>query len=79
MAEEGREPARQGLAIGKLLLPLGVIVGALGGQQALRSCTGLSGAAGWLLGAPAGAVLGLAAAFSLLVLLNAALRLMRRR
>ena len=79
MAAEDKPPARTGLAVGNLLLPLGVLAGALAGPQVLRGRTGLSTLTCWLLGAPAGAVIGLTTAFGLLVALNAALRLARRR
>ena len=75
----GPKPPRRGLAVGALLLPLGVIVGAVGGPQALRAHAGLSAPWCYLLGIPAGAVAGALAALVVLVLLNAALRLAGKR
>ena len=73
------KPPRRGLAVGALLLPLGVIVGTVAGPQALRAHGGLSALACYLLGVPAGGLLGLTAAFLILVLLNAAQRMAGKR
>jgi hypothetical protein len=75
----GPRPPRRGLAIGSLLLPLGVIAGTVGAPQVLRATTGLSALWCYLLGIPAGGIIGLVAAFAVLVLLNAALRMAGKR
>jgi len=73
------KPPRRGLAVGALLLPLGVIVGTVAGPQALRAHAGLSALWCYLLGIPAGAVVGALAALVVLVLLNAAQRMAGKR
>jgi hypothetical protein len=69
----------RGLAVGALVLPLGVIIGTVAGPQALRAMAGLSTVWCYLLGIPAGAVAGALAALVVLVLLNAAQRMAGKR
>jgi len=69
----------KGLAIGKFLLPLGLVGGMLAGAHLMREHSSFSTVPAWLLGGPLGALAGLMAAFVLLVTVNALLRLARKR
>lgn len=71
---------REGLAVGRVLMPLAVVAGACLVPAVLSSSRfGWSHLWSWLVGGPAGAVAGMLAALAALVLLNAALRMMGKR
>jgi hypothetical protein len=76
--DQGPAPKR-GLAIGTFLLPLGLIAGAAAGAHLMREHSSFSTVPAWLMGGPLGALVGLMAALGLLVVLNAVLRIARKR
>ncbi|HOX05068.1 MAG TPA: hypothetical protein PK280_01600 [Planctomycetota bacterium] len=78
-AGQPQPPAGKGLAAGRLLLPVGLIAGTVAGAQLMARFSGFSTVAAWLIGGPLGALVGIMAAFAVLVAANAALRIMRRR
>lgn len=67
----------KGLAIGKFLLPLGLIGGMFAGAHLMREHSSFSTVPAWLIGGPLGALAGLMAAFVLLVAISAFLRMLR--
>jgi hypothetical protein len=73
----GQPAPGKGLAIGKFLLPLGLVGGTLAGAHLMREHSSFSTVPAWLLGGPLGALAGLMAAFVLLVAINALLRMVR--
>ncbi len=75
----GNRERPRGLAIGKLLLPAGVVAGAIVGPYVMRTAAGLSTVPAWLVGGPLGAVVGMLAAFVVLVVLNAVVRMAGKR
>ena len=76
----GSAQRREGLAIGKVLLPLGVVVGGCLLPAVLSSRqVGWSQLWSWLIGGPLGAITGMLLALVALVAINAALRMMGKR
>ena len=67
----------KGLAVGKFLLPLGLVAGMVAGAHLMREHSSFSKVPAWLIGGPLGALAGLMAAFLLLVAINALLRMFR--
>jgi hypothetical protein len=73
-------PPRKGLPIGRILLPLGTLLGACLLPGALESRqVGWPHLWSWVLGGPLGAAAGMLAALAVLISINAALRMMGRR